>query len=212
VNTAHLAEWIRWTGVVIALLGVLIATPDGVTDIARRGRTAAGRMRGTLARLIPLLKRNHRPAGEFGGSIRLDSYGGTITLGRPWEPDADDSRKIEVLHQQVRLLLADVGKFKAEVGDRFTAVTSAIEQSETRLRAAHGKLAEAFEARDRRAAQVDARGLWPIGFGILLTGIPAELAYIHALGVAVITAAAAVTAWLGIDGIRSRKADRDAGS
>jgi hypothetical protein len=61
VSLPHEADWIRYAGVTIAFAGVLIAAPDGVAEIARRARAAAGRACERLARLFPFLRRDHRP-------------------------------------------------------------------------------------------------------------------------------------------------------
>jgi len=158
VSLPHEADWIRYAGVAIAFAGVLIATPDGVAEVGRRAGAAFGRMRDMLGHLLPFLKRDHHPHGEFGGTVRHDEWGATVTRVPHWEADAGDQRKIEILRREVVLLNAVISQFKAEVTDRFAAVSSAIQQSEARLRAAHGELADALEAKDRRAAQIDARG------------------------------------------------------
>jgi hypothetical protein len=45
---------------------------------------------------------------------------------------------------------------------------------------------------------VDARGIWVIGFGIVLTGIPDELAAQPVVGGIVTAAAIGLTIWMGL--------------
>lgn len=65
-----------------------------------------------------------------------------------------------------------------------------------------------IEAKERRAAQIDARGLWPIAFGIVLTGIPGELAEVTAIGIAAMVTAVGGTFYLGWRVIRTWREDR----
>jgi hypothetical protein len=77
---------------------------------------------------------------------------------------------------------------------------------ESRLDSAHGQMARQLETRERQAAQIDARGLWPVGFGIILTGIPGQLAEAPAAGWTVVGLAVLTTVMLGLGAIRRRPA------
>jgi hypothetical protein len=191
------AEWIRWAGVVIAVMGALIATPDG-TRAAWHGIIRAGnRIRGRLARCFPFLRRTvHaelKQAADAGARAKRMSVSRRIE----WNVQAGDKDKIEFLHQQVKLLWQELANARQEIPRVEAALRSDLEQAEARQQDAHQQLTGRLEAGERRAARVDAHGIWPIGAGIVLTGIPDELAAVDVLGLLSIAAAVAVTLWAG---------------
>ena len=190
------ANWIRWAGVAIAVAGALIATPDG-TSVAWHWIIGGGNWaRARLARFLPFLRRTisveEKRDKDSGGSAERQS----VTRRIEWNTLAPDKDKIELLRQQVELLLQAVAAVRQEVRDREAVLLMAIEQAEVRLRDAHQELAGRLEAKERRAAQVDARGIWPIGFGIVLTGLPGELAEVAWVGWLFVAAGIALTFWM----------------
>lgn len=181
----------------VALAGVVIASPDGVAEAWREFTAVRGRVRDWLARLVPFV--HGRPvtvalhAADFG--VAAESL--SVVVCRDWEPEASDARKIEVLHQQVDLLISEVGRLRNDVGEQVSGLRAEVRQAETGLRREHAGLASRVEQRARRSARVDARGLWPVWFGILLTGIPGEMAAVPAVGWTALAVAVGVTGWLG---------------
>ena len=138
-------------------------------------------------------------------SVRVTAYPAWPAATQEWEPDADVQRKIEVLHRQHDLLLQDVSRFRDDAFERFEALQADLSAAEARFRATREALARSLEAKDRRAAQIDARGLWPIGFGIVLTGIPAELAHFYAVGIVIAALGIVLTVSLALAGILARR-------
>lgn len=110
VTTAALATSCRVVGVVVALAGVAIAAPDGTALFWHKVRSWLSWMRGKLARFLPFLRTSVSvyPSAttgtvHFGGEARARAW-------QPWEPDADDGRKIEILRRQVELLDKEIEK------------------------------------------------------------------------------------------------------
>src|SRR5260221_1310465 len=110
VTTAALATSCRVVGVVVALVGVAIAAPDGTALIWRRVRSWLRWLRGMLARFLPFQRTSV--------SVNPSAATGTVYLGggarsrawQPWEPDADDARKIEILRRQIELLEKEIDR------------------------------------------------------------------------------------------------------
>jgi hypothetical protein len=75
VSPEHLAQWITWTGVAVAVIGAAEAAPDGTAVIWSRVRAAGRRARRWLARFVPWLR--GKPVAVLGvtgtGSVRMPS-------------------------------------------------------------------------------------------------------------------------------------------
>ncbi len=189
------ADWIRWAGVVIAVTGALIATPDG-TRVAWHWITRAGNWtRDRLARYLPFLHRMSH--GELKSAADAGASAEPMSVSRriEWNTRARDKDKIELLHQQVELLGQQLTDVRQEIRGVEAALRSALERAEVRQQDAYQQLTGRIEARERRAARVDAHGIWPIGAGIFLTGLPDELAAVAVLGWLSIAAGIALTFW-----------------
>jgi hypothetical protein len=196
VSVAHEAEWFNWIGVGVALSGVLIAEPDGVA-VAWGWLVAAAR------RLVGRRQAVHDVSAT--GTMKL---GGEARARRwqQWEPGASETRKVEVLHLQVELLLNEQDKLAGEMVQRFADLRGEMGRLEARLHGVDAETVRRVEATEQRAARVDARGLWPVFFGIVLTGLSTELASAaEPIGWLVVTFAAAVTAWTGLLVWRDRR-------
>lgn len=167
---------------------MLIAAPDGVA-------VAWGWLVAAVRRLV---RRRH--------PVHHVSATGTMKLGgeaRPrrwqqWEPGASETRKVEVLHLQVELLLKGQDKLAGRMVQRFADLRGEMSRLEARLHGVDAKIIRRIEATEQRAACVDARGLWPVFFGIVLSGLSTELASAaEPIGWLVVTFAVAVTVWTG---------------
>ncbi len=166
MNVSHVAEWISWIGVGVAAAGILIAAPDGAALIWRR----------SIRTVRTALRRGQSVTATAAVAMAKATVGARASVRKDWEPDAGDSRKIEVLHRQVDLLTNQVDQLVAEIDQQSRDLRTDLDKAAQSLQSAHDELARRFDATEKRTVQVDARGLWPVGFGIVLTGIPSELA------------------------------------
>jgi hypothetical protein len=152
VNVAHVAEWFRWIGVGVAIAGVLIATPAGVAETGRRLRGGLRKSRGWLAHYLPFLRRGATVHGvTANATIRMSGVANGYKW-QLWEPDANDSRKIEVLHQQADILLEHVQQLRKQSGGWVDDVRSELRDVEVGLDSAQGKMTRQMEIRERQAA------------------------------------------------------------
>lgn len=215
-NSCLLADINRWVGVAIALVGSIVAAPGGTGLLLKFGSerlSRAGRaVRAGLARVLPFLR--HKPrvlsGGAVGASMSTGRAVGTVS-GSPWNPSASVDEQIERLRQKLDQLergLNDASeKLSLEVNNREQAL-AALERK--LLRDVSG-LAEQVQKQEQQAALIDARGLPVIGFGIVLSGIPDELASLP-LGMGWLFPIAGVVAAVGtlVHAIRKRHSTRTA--
>jgi hypothetical protein len=188
------ADLIRYVGVAIAVAGALIATPDGTTRLWHQAADLGRRIRSGITRFLRLSRRNANvQANPVPATARFGGGDVTAQVITPWNSAAPDTDKIEFLREQVEQLKQDVANISQDIRERDAALQAAISQTESNLRGADQQLTRRLDASEQRAARVDARGIWPIGLGILLSGIPGELADVRALGIVVMVLAVAVT-------------------
>lgn len=192
---AHLAntesDWLRRAGVLIGVAGTILATPGGVASL---WLTARKRATALWARIKRLLRRRDG-AVDLGGAVSTSKIDGTATV-EPWQPwieDAPVDRKVEILHIQVGMLQERIRDAQQAMRLVETTLRGELGNVKRRLNESHQRLAEDIEAERRRSSRVDARGLAPIAFSIILAGIPDELAAVSVLGWCVLGVAITVT-------------------
>jgi hypothetical protein len=189
--SATLSEVIRWIGVVVAVAGVALATPDGIASAWRSLRNGLRKMN-TLARR--LVGRPVQPGGA--GHVSLKKMGvagqGYVDTWMPWSEKARAAEKIEILHQQADELLRRLDGLRTRHDGDVIFLRSEIREAESRSTGQIRQIASEMRGERSQASHVDARGLGPVALGIVLTGIPDELAKIPAIGV---TAVAIAVVW-----------------
>jgi hypothetical protein len=121
------------------------------------------------------------------------------------EPGASADAKADLLHKQLLKVFATITEVRQDVSQARQEATAGDAALREMLEARVGELAaesqqmrQRLEARERRAARVDARGLFPIALSIVMTGIPVDLAHISWLGWIFVLGAPAATFWIGL--------------
>jgi len=193
------ADIIRYLGVGVAVIGTAIAAPAGVglitRSIGRRSRAMARRARGALARFIPALRRDvtvHAVTASARASL-AGSASVSVT-GFGWQPDADLDSKVERLREMIEAVMGDVGRAREEARQADGALADRISSVEQDLAQRLEELRNRIERAERDAARTDARGVLLLGLGVVLTGIPTELADVAVVGWAVVAGAILATA------------------
>lgn len=206
-DASLLSDVNRWVGVGIAVVGAVVVAPSGTRLLVRSAwvwlRRQGARTRGQLARFLPFLRRDLNVQGVT-ASIGVGLGGvGTLTVsGRAWHPTASVDERIEALHQHITEVEGRLNEVSQQLSQETSKRERALAELEAGLSAETAKLRRLLEEQEHRAARVDARGLPVIALGIVLSGIPDQLASIPygigwvapVLGIAA-AVAAGVPAW-----------------
>jgi hypothetical protein len=187
-----LSDAIRWIGVAVAVAGVVLATPDAIPSgwrstanwLANRRREANELARRLLRRPVTRVG-----AGQTSISITSTCTGRRVWEWSAWPEDAGTDGKIAVLHQHADELRNHLDGLDATLTTNVVTLRGEIGEAESRLEGRIQKLVSEINGERSRASHVDARGFGPIALGVILTGIPDELAKILAVG-AIVTAIA----------------------
>jgi hypothetical protein len=184
-----LSDWIRWIGVGVAITGLVLATPDGIASAWRSIRSGLRK----TSTLIQRLTRRQRPILGSGGvtfpkmSVAARGYVGTW---KPWPNKARTAEKLDILHQQSEELRRRIDNMRTQIDSDISGVETKIREAERHLAAQIRQVSSELSGERSQASHVDARGLLPVALGIILTGIPDELARVPVLGWLVVAAAA----------------------
>ncbi len=177
-----LSDLNRWVGVVIALVGSFVVAPSGAVLLWRSAtdwlRQRKHQLRSQLARFLPFLRRDvtiHATSAAGAASGALGSLTATGS-GRAWHPDEPVDERIDALRQHITevegRLNEVIRKLREETASREqlgAELTRTLQEKTVELR-------RLGEEKERESAQIDARGLPVVGFGILLSGVPEKLA------------------------------------
>lgn len=182
------ADVIRYVGVFVALAGAVIAAPGGarrLLGISGDWLRSEGRwLCRQIRRLLPFRARHHPPlrtsavgdAGAGGDVLDVDK------MTRTWDANLPAWVKVERLHEQVEDIIVRVRQIWKQMQAEDSRIREELTSVVTELRDADRAIRLRLDQAERRAAQIDARGILLIGLGIVLTGIPTELAAWHPLG------------------------------
>jgi hypothetical protein len=107
----------------------------------------------------------------------------------PWREDATSDEKIDIMHRQADILRDHIRGLLQYVDGIDNQLQSGLKDTGGRLRSELQQLASDLRGERNQASRVDARGLGPIALGIILTGLPDELAAVAAVGWLAITGA-----------------------
>jgi hypothetical protein len=164
------SDVIRWVGVVIAVVGAILATPEGIASIWLYLKQQQRKLRVLAKRL---LRHPTRVVGQGGVMVARSTMSGTAHASpwQPWLPLADADSKIEILHKQVDFLQEEINQLRRQMDRTSGDLTKKIREAEDRVRGLVEQLSSELRGERRQASRVDARGLGPIALGIVLTGL-----------------------------------------
>jgi hypothetical protein len=195
------ADWIRWAGVAVGMIGAVVVAPAGTLVIVGQAAAAARRMltwaRSKLARWIPWLRRDATVHGVT-ATAHLSAGGGAVATGRASVYGGSPEQQIAQLREELQEIWGELREARSEARDNHAALSARVDRETGQLRSEHQALTEELKAERRRDAQIDARGLPLIGLGILLAGVPDGLAVVGWLGWAVVAFSACLAVWLGV--------------
>jgi hypothetical protein len=195
------SDWIRRIGVLIGLIGAVIAAWNGATWLARGTRDFVVQygqnMRAQLAEFWRRVRR--KPTSRH---VSLEDAGaGAMMLpklrlsgsGLVWDPAASADQKADILYNEVLRVHDRISELDRTVRANHAELQALVATQVGEVREAHRRLEALLAAKERHETRVDGRGLLLVAAGILLAGIPDELAHYPALGWTITALAACLT-------------------
>jgi septal ring factor EnvC (AmiA/AmiB activator) len=185
----------------MAVAGTVVTAPMGarhiVQSVSAVVRAAGRRLWGWLARWVPWLRRRPITREIKQAQETWSALAPTLaSVDLSWDEEAPPQAQIQRLREQIADVLGEVNRVSQHREADLARVRERLERLVAELRGRLDELERRFAAAERQAALIDARGLPLIGFGILLTGIPEELACFAPLGWSLCVIAVVATALL----------------
>lgn len=191
------SDWIRWTGVLITAVGTLVAAPSGV---ARLLRAVAGTVTGIWALLTLIFSRKAR-AG-LGRLLEMGLKGLAYLMveavkrqgDNPETPDIPGKTqikwaenelleaKLESLRRGLEQAFEQISDVHRDAKSADAELNKALDQLSDDLQKVNADLTSRMDAAEKQAATIDSRGILLLGAGVILTGIPDELARVAWIG------------------------------
>jgi hypothetical protein len=106
-------------------------------------------------------------------------------------------------------VFAEIEKARQEARDGVGGLRQVVEQQADELRTAQQAHRAAHAAAQRQATRVDARGVGLIGVGVIMTGIPDELAYFWPVGWFFIAGGVPLSFWWAYRAWSHRRTDAE---
>lgn len=194
------SDVIRWIGVTVAVAGAILATPEGIASFWQFVKRRNKKMVASARRLLRLPR---------GANVYLEpAHGHITTSGRAhaskwqeWLPLVDPDLKIAILHGQVDILREQVNGLWAQIDQANNDLQKKVGEAEARVMSEVRQLASELRGERSQSSRVDARGFGPIALGIVLTGLPDELARVAPVGwlfiaVSLLWTAGVLPSWL----------------
>lgn len=193
MDTETVAAVIRWSGVIVALAGAVLTSPDGTKSLWGAAVLATKRLFGRVGEDVNI----PAPTAYLGGEGNLNPGG----VPR-WGPGASVEERIDILLARVEKLTTDLAEMKSELNARLDRHDKLIAKLTKDLYQARLELHQLITAKEKRSAQIDAFGLPVIGLGIFLVGVPSDLALVPPLGISLSYISLYVTFFVALLSIR----------
>jgi hypothetical protein len=116
-----LSDWVRRSGVAVAIIGTAVAAPEGTALIWRWIKGALGRARSWLAStwlvsVLPFLRKNATVHGVT-AHLRAEAMFGAVATSAPgWDATASLEGKVHRLHDQMQWVFAEIEKARQKPG------------------------------------------------------------------------------------------------
>jgi hypothetical protein len=184
------ADWVRRVGVLVGHIGAVIAARNGVVWLVRdiREHVRSGWRRRAPG---PPALRPPRPPDSRGPRPGADGHPAAprardevaALVGEfTWHREAPPDEKAEVLRTEVIKVHRRVTELDQAFYARHAELRTLVETKVGEFVDVHRTVRTLLDERDRHQSAVDGRGMLLVAVGILLTGLPGELAYYPALG------------------------------
>jgi hypothetical protein len=212
------ADVTRWVGVAIACLGAFVVSPAGAQLLVQQStgaiRRAAKQVQTLAVRWFHRRADDRVTSGTLGTAVTVESaqpVGRSLTLA--WNTEAPTDEKIEHLRKQIAHLDRRTTEQHAELVKSVSQVSASLTKLGARVTGHAAEVRTKFAEVDRRKVETDARALPLVGLGVILSGIPEEIAALPTWLLAVVlTSALALTLFVTAAAWRERHPRREGSS
>lgn len=176
-DPVSLPDLIKYVGVVVSVVGILIATPSGTFFMWNRGQTWTRQRAASVKKLAAWMLRgrdthaNIRQSSTVLGSAALSGSGTATASGEAWPSSGSAEERIERLHDFVTVLQRGEAELRRALQEETSGRHEDIKATNKALHGAVSDLRKLIARNEQDAAHIDGRGLPVLALGILLTNL-----------------------------------------
>ncbi len=181
-----LSDLLRYTGIATALVGTVVVAPHAFLDILARSRARAIRVvRAAQQAARRLLRRPQGQPFEARAVSATLSGGGhahasvTSTVRRA---DVPVKEQIDRLREEIADVRNSVSSVQADLNAERQQREAGVAAAQAAVAAKAAEIHGRIDTQEAQSQELDTRGLPPVAFGIVLSGVPDELAHFAWLG------------------------------
>lgn len=170
-QTALVSESVlRWVGVVVSLVGLVVTAPAAFLDVLRRTAKA--------------LRLYSHPANVAAPAAQATAVAiaASVRVSAHWPADGTIEAKVEALRADLLKARADHDQLAERVDRSDTAIRAELAEAVGKIDTQIQRLWARFDVNERRSIQINAAGLPLVAGGVILTGLSIELARVEAVG------------------------------
>lgn len=200
----------KLVGVTVAVIGAVLVAPNGARLLLRSLRQWSAQAIATARQKLGLPGRVHHLEAHDTLSISESSrvYVGSAR-GDNWDPSGPVDERIANLRRRVEELQAGASQLSRSLAGETAARQAAVQELGSRLSSELAQVRADLSTIADQTARIDARGLPLIAAGIVLSGIPEELArWIYPVGWGLPVGAFLLALAVVAQAVRTRRADR----
>lgn len=195
--------WLKWTGVGLALLGTIVTSPAGFKMLQRKILTKLAAVWRFVCKFWPF--RSQRPTmKEIHLTANFTADANLSAVVSSYSPGGSVEERLRQLKDHLDDLEVRTRDSLNQTQRQISDHSREIQRIDQAIAALGIDVTGRFHDLERTASRIQAEGLPVIAIGIFLSGVPAELATVPALGWTVWALGLSITSGL-IFGIFRRK-------
>jgi hypothetical protein len=163
-------------GLVMSLAGSVAVAPSALPELAKMVKKDAEQFRAQLARIVPRLRKDATEHGLAArGSAQMPGNV-TITANGLATPRGSTEEQLDQLWKEIGSVREEGRIERQALRARDSILEQSISQLSSSTRSEHERIYRQIDHQEKEQTELEARALPLIGFGIVISGLAADLA------------------------------------
>ncbi|WP_326829696.1 hypothetical protein OIE13_06040 [Streptosporangium sp. NBC_01810] len=194
---------IKFVGVAISIVGILVTAPDGTRRVVGEVRVWLGQRRNQLQAALALIFPGARRVTtiQLGMAEEVSAVSKLTVIksgGYKWDPSTPIDERFQLLRSYIESVEERHNQLASQVSKEASQREEDLAALERKLTAAITELRRLFDEKDQQAARIDGKGLPILGIGTVLSNYSTEGGELLPWYVVLLILAASLTITIGV--------------